>query len=260
MADTKDIYQSSFSTENDQVDDYRQVSRLAICSIPLGLISALALIGPLMWFLPLVAVAIAAAGLRQVSRSKELTGRRMALIGLALAILFGTWGVTWTVSRRMVINRQARAHASEWLGLMQEGENMRAHQLTLSVVERLPLGSSLQEYYFDDPEESDYEEDGAPKIMNREMLITMEFKNFQENGIPGLLVDADGDFEFTFVENKSQIREGPFSTKVNQVFRLKFSDEHVPREMDVRIEMRRILDNQKAYWQVGPTTDENKSS
>ena len=111
MPDTQTSYQQSFMTENDHIDGYRQLSRLAVLSIPLGLLSAVSLISPLLWFVPMVAVAFALGGLWQISRSNESSGRHLALTGLGLAILFGTWGMTWTVSHRMVITRQARAHA-----------------------------------------------------------------------------------------------------------------------------------------------------
>jgi len=267
MADTQNTKQPSFSTENDHVNDYRQLSRLAVCSLPLGLLSALSLISPLLWFVPLIAVVIALGGLWRISRANELTGRWLALFGLGLAILFGTWAMTWTVSRRMVLNHQARKHATEWLVLMQKGNYMKAHQLGMSYFERLPPSSSLEEFYLqgagtaiDGDEETDENDGGAPKMMEKSQSAFEELESFKEYGVTGILVDAEGDFEFKFVKNKTLHRAGQFNTMVNQVFHVTFPDDHEPQEMEIRIELKRTIDNHKAYWQVGQTSDENEAS
>ena len=270
MADNQDLTQPSFATENDQLDTYRRLSRLAICSIPLGLLSALSLVSPLMWCVPMVAIMLALGGLWQVSRSKETTGRRLALLGLGLAILFGTWGMTWTLSRRMVFNHQAKKHASTWFVLMQNGEYMKAHQLGMSHNERLPPGLSLEEHYeenaatgsdnLDENDDGLDEFDEPPDIVAKTQTPFRELEAFKENGIPQILVDVDGDFEFAFVRNKTQLRDRHSATRVFQVFHLVFPQDHDPQEMDVRIELKRTIEDQKAYWQVGPTADENESS
>ncbi|HJN10193.1 MAG TPA: hypothetical protein QF564_16015 [Pirellulaceae bacterium] len=257
MSDTQMSTQQSFSTENDQVDGYRQLSRLAVWSIPLGLLSALSLISPLLWCVPMVAVTFALGGLWQISRSNNTTGRRLALTGLGLAILFGTWGMTWSISRRMVINHQAREHASEWLALMQKGDYMKAHQLGMEYYERLPSGSSLEEHY--EERESPANDEARPSPEMAPSSFTA-LKNFMEEDIPQMLVDANGDFEFVFVRNMTLQRDDQFATTVDQVFRLRFSDDHEPREMDIKIELKRTVDMHKAYWQIGPTSNASKSS
>lgn len=269
MADTETFKQHSFSTENDQVEGYRRLSRLAVWSIPLGLLSSLSLVSPLLWFLPVVAVAFALGGLWQIARSNDMTGRRLALTGMGLAILFGTWGMTWTISRQMVINRQSREHASEWLALMQQGEYMKAHQLGRNFFERLPSGSSLEEHYAErEPERSDADESSQASLPRppagmspgSETPPSEQLKDFKNNGIPKILVAANGKFDFEFVKNETHQRDGQFAIRVEQVFRVMFSEDHQPRAMDVKIEMKRTVDARKAHWQVGPLTEVSKSS
>jgi len=264
MADTQTFTENTFSTENDQDAGYRQLSRMAIWSIPFGLASALAMVSPLLWFVPVVAVALAFGGLWQISRSNEITGRRLALTGLALGVLFGSWGMSWTISRRAVIERQARAHAIEWLGMMQQQKFMQAHQLSMNYYDRLPAGSSLEEYYQDrlSPEVAEMaaraeaagmgEPPGMPGAMQSPLA---DLQGFMAHGIPQILVDANGDFEFEFVRFDVQLRAGQFSTKVDQIFHLTFADDHEPREMDVKVEMKRTIDVRKAYWQVERLSD-----
>ena len=256
MTDTQTSCQLSFSTENDHGGGYRQLNRLAVWSIPLGLLSAVSMISPLLWFVPILAVASALRGLWQISRSNDSTGRRLALTGLGLAILFGTWGMTWTVSRRIVINGQAREHASEWLALMKKGEYMKAHQLGMEYYKRLPAGSSLEEHY--EVREPANEVDPERSFMEP-LSAFAELQSYMENGVPQILGDAKGNFEFEHVRNSALLRYGPTETMVDQVFHLMFSDDHEPREMDIRIELKRTVDTHKAYWQVGPTSIASES-
>lgn len=241
----------SFSTENDQVDGYRKLSRLAVWSIPLGLLSALSLISPLLWFIPLVAIAFALGGLWNISHSTDTTGRRLALIGLVIALLFGTWGVSWTLSRQFIIKQQATKHAAEWFELMQNQEYMQGHQLCLDYYDRRPPGSSLEKHYAIN--ESDKELTEVKPGVG--LPPHAELKGFMEYGIPKHLVDVDGDFEFQLVKNLLILREGPFVTRVDQLYRITFPDGHQPPEMTLKIGMKRTVDAGKAYWQISPATD-----
>lgn len=273
MADTRTFKQHAFSTENDQVEGYRRLSWLAVWSLPLGLLSALSMVSPLLWFVPLVAVTFALGGLRQIARSSDTTGRRLALTGLALAVLFGTWGMSWTISRRIVLDNQAREHAGEWLGLMRDQEFMKAHQLSIDYFERLPTGSSLETYYAEPAPKPESERidadvpppppepspDAPPLPFGIEASPYAELYDFMNNGIPKTLVKARGQFDFEFVRNDLIRRDGQFATKVDQIFHVTFSGDHEPREMDVKIEMKRTVDSRQAYWQVGPVTEVNSS-
>jgi len=262
MADTQTFKQHSFSTENDQVEGYRRLSQLAVWSVPLGFLSALAMVSPLLWFVPLVAVTFALGGLRQISRSNDLTGRRLALLGLGLAVLFGTWGMTWTLSRQSVINRQSREHASQWLDLMRNREYMQAHQLTLGFFKRTPVGTSLEEHYAAPASETVVDRDEPSPDMPPGVSPSpfADLNDFKGNGIPKILVAADGDFEFQFARNLTLQRDGRSTIKVEQVFRLTFPAGHEPRIMDVKIKMKRTVDDGKAYWQVGLLSDAATSS
>lgn len=265
MADTQTFKQHSFSTENDQVEGYQRLSQLAVWSVPLGLLSALALVSPLLWFVPIVAVTFALGGLWRISLSDDTTGRRLAITGLGLAILFGTWGVAWTMSRRLVINHQAREHALEWLTLMQKGEYMTAHQLSLAYSARLPPGSSLEKHYAEKAPSRNPADGpvpvappGMPPGMEASAYANLEY--FKTNGIQQVLVAANGGFEFAFLKNLAILRDGQSATKVDQIFRLTFSQDHEPREMQIKIEMKRTVAAGKAYWQVGPVAEALQSS
>lgn len=125
-------------TESDSADwatvpGYRPVSLLAIAAAVAGVASALAVVSPALWVVPLLTVALAAMALKDVAprgdgeESSEdgadgaerpaaapgldrKTGRWLALLGLALAIGFGVQaGVSFVVGRTVM---RSRAEAS----------------------------------------------------------------------------------------------------------------------------------------------------
>ncbi len=86
------------STEDDfdPLDDYRAISTPAIASLALGVLSALAILDWWLLAVPVAAVALGIAGLKQVRReSDQYTGRGLAIAGIALAALLGTGGASW---------------------------------------------------------------------------------------------------------------------------------------------------------------------
>lgn len=129
---------------------YRAISPLAVASMFLGMASALALVHPGLWVVPAFSACLAAWSLRAISlRKTELIGRTVALIGLALAILFGAWAPVRLVSRQARLYTQARAKADEWLNLLREGRLYEAYELHLNPTERQPADTSLAEFYGD---------------------------------------------------------------------------------------------------------------
>ena len=127
---------------------YRDVSRLAIFALLLGLLSPLALMHPMLSAVPLAGVVVASAALVTLARrSEELTGRQMALWGLALALFFGSWSMGQTSLRSWILQSQARSLADHWLTLWQQGEFAAAHQLIMTPGDREPAGADLREIY-----------------------------------------------------------------------------------------------------------------
>lgn len=127
---------------------YRPISRFAVFALLLGILSALALISPLMWVVPLVAIGIAVTALRITSsRSKEVAGRSLALAGLILAMLFGTWAPTRQFSRDWMLRSRSQQFSQHWLDLVRQNRLEEAHQLHLPHRSRLPDNASLKSYY-----------------------------------------------------------------------------------------------------------------
>lgn len=89
---------------------YRPISGLAVASALFGCVSALALVGPAFWVVPILGTAVAAFALRDVSREgRPKAGRLAALAGLALSIGFGTQGLTGSLVSNWIAQRRATA-------------------------------------------------------------------------------------------------------------------------------------------------------
>jgi hypothetical protein len=149
------------SNEAEQWDEPRSVSWLAVAGLVMGLLSAGALLAPLLWLLPAAGIALSLAAL--VALARDTDGRRLgwsaAACGLALSLLFGAWGVSNHVTRQLLVSRQAREIGQRWLTLVLEGQLQEAHQLQMHQRQRRAPGTALDDYYSrDEDARLDYHE------------------------------------------------------------------------------------------------------
>lgn len=102
--------------------EYRSVSPLAVAAAIVGGCSAVALTTPLAWMVPLIGIGLAAAALADIARSGGTkTGRALTLIGLALAVGFGSQAVTGSLVERWILGHRARATATTWADAVRSG-------------------------------------------------------------------------------------------------------------------------------------------
>lgn len=141
---------STFTAEHEDLLEYRELSRLAVVGLVLGLFSILALFTSILWVVPVVAIAINLVAWYQISRSETLTGKSLAVVGLALAALFFGGSVTQTTLQKRWLVRDSRQMAQGWLELILEKKFLQAHQLTVHPDGRQPPTASLAAYYTKD--------------------------------------------------------------------------------------------------------------
>lgn len=109
---------------------YRPVSVPAIAALVLGALSALALVSPLLFVVPLVAVAVAVAALADVEREGAAkAGRLAAVAGLALAVGFGAQALTSGVVARSIAAGRATAAVEILLQSVREGRQADAEAM-----------------------------------------------------------------------------------------------------------------------------------
>lgn len=129
-------------------DDYRAVSALSITALLLGLCSVLALIHPVLWLVPLAAVLIAWLALRRIAvASPPLLGRKAALIGMTLALIFGLSAPIQDWLHRRVLRGEAIELADEWFTALRQNKpdyavRLSRHPTSKASRERPPTADS----------------------------------------------------------------------------------------------------------------------
>ena len=99
----RDLPDPTLEPAGDDAVGYVPVSGLAVAALVLGGLSALVVVSPLFLVVPLVAIAVAAAAIRDVSRSgARKAGRLAAIAGLALAAGFSSQAIVAGITARAI--------------------------------------------------------------------------------------------------------------------------------------------------------------
>lgn len=120
----------SMSGAATEVSGYRPVSSLAVAALIVGCVSALALVSPVFWVVPLVGVALAVVAVRDVTRSGVAkAGGLAAVAGLALSLGFGAQAATAAATARWLAASRAEAAAEFWLEALCDGRTDDARSM-----------------------------------------------------------------------------------------------------------------------------------
>lgn len=240
---TSDEHEVKFAPEDDEdLVRYKALSVAAIASLVLALFSFLALTYWMLLLVPVVSIVLALVALRRIAANpSQLTGRVPALLALALAVFFGSWGLSHDVSRRLLIGGQARRHAEQWLELIQAGRLHEAHELKLSVSERKPLGADLEDAYRRDREQSQTPTDGLPDPFTQFMDMPL-VKEISGQGPRG---------KVQFVRTLG-INQGWSDDEVNLLYRFDFEENGAAKSFQFSVLMKRRVDadTDQGQWQV----------
>jgi hypothetical protein len=179
--------------DDEALAQYSSVSRMAVLSVALGLVSALALVSPILVVVPLAAIATAVIALRQIALSQgRLMGTRPATVGLCLATLFLGWGLSREVTRNAVLTRQAQEFADGWLVLVRQGKLQRADQMTRPASSRLNGDEAIAEFYASDQEAGDtmkqmFSSEPLQSFVAQGSAATFQFQSVVERSSYGFL-------------------------------------------------------------------------
>jgi hypothetical protein len=130
-----------------ELSAYRAVTGQAVVGLVFGLLSLLAPVDPLLWSFPAAGVFFSAWALRRIRTDPATMGRKMAVAGLVLSLLFGTAAPTEWLVYRWKIRSEARLFVDPWFRFLTQDEPHKAHQLTLLPTLRRPLDSTLSAHY-----------------------------------------------------------------------------------------------------------------
>lgn len=176
------------SREEESLVEYSTISILAIIGLLLGVASALAMVGPVLWIVPPLAVVVSTIAWRRIADSPGLTGRNVAMMGIALAIFFGTAAPARMVSRKTILYRHARPIATAWFQLLAKKDLQAAHQWTLSQSQRqnpdLPLAQFYDgDHHADEARDNFFKRPHISKVAEMAPTSRLEFvKNHDQFG------------------------------------------------------------------------------
>jgi hypothetical protein len=175
------------------VQGYRSLSVLAMVSLGLGLLSAVAIASPILGIVPLVAIVVSGVALRRISLDSErLSGRWMALVPLVLAPLFLGWGLTRDFSRRERFFAHARQFADDFLEILNRKEGYVAHQLKVPRKYRMDPHINLDAAYQRDENASRefatfIDDSPIKEILGAAPNVQFEFEGFLRHAPSGFV-------------------------------------------------------------------------
>ncbi len=107
----------------DNADEYRPISTLAVLALVAGCFSVLALMSQILWVIPIFAagLSIAAVGDTAIGKSHK-AGRGIALIGLALSVGFGVQSLSVFSVNAWIDHSRARETVLRWHQAIRAGE------------------------------------------------------------------------------------------------------------------------------------------
>lgn len=122
---------------------YQALSGLAVVALLVGLLSWIAFLSPALVVVPLAGFLLSAVALTRIARqSPALIGRKVALAGLVLSLLFGIAAPAERSTYRWLLRREARQVAFQWFDYLRNDQPSDAMGLSIDPLARRPM----QEY------------------------------------------------------------------------------------------------------------------
>ena len=150
---------------------YRALAWQAVLGLIFGLLAPLALLDPSLWAAPLFGTVVSWAALRRIKRNgSALAGRRLAMVGLTLSLLFAAAAPADWVAYRWMIRKQARQFSALWFKYLAQDEPQKAYQLTMLPPLRPPLDDRLWDFYRNSPRVREKLEDSVQAPLVRALL------------------------------------------------------------------------------------------
>lgn len=136
------------SPSEPELTQYRAISFWSVATLLAGLAAPLALIGPLLWWVPLVTIPLAGLAFRQLNQpDPRYVGKTAAVCGMCFAALFFAWAIAQRISREARVTHEATQLATDWLQLVLAGKVHEAHQIQTPATRRQGGEINLDAYY-----------------------------------------------------------------------------------------------------------------
>ncbi len=115
-------------------------------ALGLGLLSFVAVLGPMLIVVPALAILTALFAIRPTNGVRPV-GIKAAWIGLFCAVLFAAWGMSERHLKSKLMSERASRYASQWLQLVAQGDLELALELQVHPTRRQPSSMPLADYY-----------------------------------------------------------------------------------------------------------------
>jgi len=142
-----------------EIADYRALVEQAILGLIFGLLSPLALVSPILLVMALFGIFFSIWAIRRIKKNPPaMLGRKPAVIGLTLSLLFFAASPTDFFVYRHIIYDEARPYADMWLKYLLDNQPQKAIQLTNAPESKKPaLNSSSDDDSSDAKTQQDLE-------------------------------------------------------------------------------------------------------
>lgn len=139
-----------------ELPEYRALSGLAVIGFLLGLASALAIVHVGLLFIGAAAVICSLVALARIAQlPSEISGRWLALAGIALALFWSAAGIARDLTQRRLLDLGSREFALQWFEYLKQGQPAKALEMGRPAGNRRPLGPELMDAFLSD--EVEYE-------------------------------------------------------------------------------------------------------
>ncbi|MBX7164750.1 MAG: hypothetical protein K1X74_00255 [Pirellulales bacterium] len=137
-----------------ELGEYRSVSRLAIGSLGVAAFSPLAWLHPLLWPVAWVTVGLAALTLVRLRTRPELIGRGLAQGAMVIGLFSAAGAPARMLAYQHLLTVESEQFVQGWVKLLQDGQPQMAHQLKMFPSARQTANVNLWNWYRKEPEKS----------------------------------------------------------------------------------------------------------
>ena len=142
------------AAQDAEIAQYRALSTASLVGLFFGLLAWVALLDRWGWFVPILGIIFSGLGLWRVTRHADaMIGRKAALWGLWLSVVFAVAAPTHWFGYRRMVRREATQFATEWFEYLRNDKPLEIHQLSWHPKHRLPLDETLVDAYREDRDE-----------------------------------------------------------------------------------------------------------
>jgi hypothetical protein len=135
-------------SQDAELAGYQPLAGQAVAGLLFGLLSPLALVDLKLLAFPGLGVVLSWWALRRIKRADPaLGGRKMALAGLAISLLFIAAAPADCMIYRWMLGNEAQQFSTLWFKYLAQDEPQNAHQLTVGPQARQPLDERLWAVY-----------------------------------------------------------------------------------------------------------------